>query len=144
MIQASGKKKGTLFHDRHNCHSPHATARKGGLVAHEPRQALDGFCPGTIIMTRRLGFSYGGRSAARARLRTFLRACVDGMIASAERGARRQKRGGGRPILSLDVELAEGELSRTGIPSPDSPEDFFEKEWVRSLFSLAVQRLREE
>jgi len=85
-----------------------------------------------------------GYDPARARLRTFLRACVDAMIANAERDARRQKRGGGRPILSLDFELAEGELSRTGIPSPDSPEDFFEKEWVRSLFSLAVQRLREE
>ena len=30
------------------------------------------------------------------------------------------------------------------IASPDSMEEFFEKEWVRSLFSLAVETLRGE
>jgi hypothetical protein len=29
------------------------------------------------------------------------------------------------------------------IPSPESLEEFFEKEWVRSLFALAVEDLRE-
>lgn len=79
---------------------------------------------------------------ARARLRTFLRGCVDALVSDADRDARRLKRGGGRAPLSLEFELAEGELSRTGLPSPERIDEFFEKEWVRSLFSAAVDRLR--
>ncbi len=86
---------------------------------------------------------------ARARLRTFLRVCVDGMVANEAKAARRMKRGGDAVHLSLDFDAAEMELGRAGAPlreiaSPDSMEDFFEKEWVRSLFSLAVTSLRAE
>lgn len=81
---------------------------------------------------------------ARARLRTYLRACVDALVENADRDARRLKRGGGAPILSLEFELAEGELARTGLPSPrDDLDSFFETEWVRNLFGMAVDRLRE-
>lgn len=78
----------------------------------------------------------------RARLRTFLRSCVDALVATADRDARRLKRGGGVPILSLEFELAEGELSRSGLPSPERVDEFFEREWVRSLFTAAVAQLR--
>jgi RNA polymerase sigma-70 factor (ECF subfamily) len=78
----------------------------------------------------------------RARLRTFLRSCVDAVVANADRDARRLKRGGGARPLSLEFELAEGELARTGLPSPERLDDFFEKEWVRSLFAAAVDQLR--
>lgn len=77
-----------------------------------------------------------------ARLRTFLRSCVDALVANADRDARRVKRGGGTVPLSLEFELAEGELARTGLPSPERLDDFFEKEWVRSLFAAAVEQLR--
>jgi RNA polymerase sigma factor (sigma-70 family) len=83
----------------------------------------------------------------RARLRTFLRTCVDGVVANHDRAARRLKRGGDAPHLSLDFETAESELARAGLPAPGSAEnmeELFEKEWVRSLFSLAVEGLREE
>jgi len=79
---------------------------------------------------------------ARARLRTFLRSCVDALVANAERDSKRLKRGGGIAPLSLEFELAEGELARTGLPSPERMDDFFEKEWVRSLFTAAVEQLR--
>jgi len=78
----------------------------------------------------------------RARLRTFLRSCVDALVANADRDARRLKRGGGSALLSLEFELAEGELARTGLPSPERLDDFFEREWVRSLFATAVDQLR--
>jgi RNA polymerase sigma factor (sigma-70 family) len=80
----------------------------------------------------------------RARLRTFLRVCVDHLIANEEKAARRLKRGGEVQFLSLDFESAEGELQHVEIPSMDSMEDFFEREWVRSVFSLALERLRQE
>ena len=79
---------------------------------------------------------------ARARLRTYLRGCVDAFVSSEFRDRRRLKRGGGRAPLSLEFELAEGELARTGVPAPDRADAFFEKEWVRSLFAAAVERLR--
>jgi RNA polymerase sigma-70 factor (ECF subfamily) len=78
----------------------------------------------------------------KARLRTFLRSCVDALVANTDRDARREKRGGGTAPLSLEFELAEGELARTGLPSPERLEDFFEREWVRSLFAAAVDELR--
>ncbi len=79
---------------------------------------------------------------SRARLRTFLRVCVDGLVANLERDSQRLKRGGGEAPLSLEFELAEGELARYGIPAPDRTEEYFEKEWIRSLFSAAVEQLR--
>lgn len=80
----------------------------------------------------------------RARLRTFLRVCVDHLIVNEDKAARRLKRGGEAQLLSLDFGSAEGELQHAEIPSPDSMEDFFEREWVRSVFSLSLERLRRE
>ena len=68
-------------------------------------------------------------------------------MANQDRAARRLKRGGDALHLSLDFESAESELARTGLLVPGSKksmEEFFEKEWVRSLFSLAVEGLGQE
>jgi RNA polymerase sigma factor (sigma-70 family) len=87
---------------------------------------------------------------AKARLRTFLRVCVDGFLSNQEKAARRIKRGGDAVVLSLDFEAAEGELARAGsspLPvsaTPAAIEEFFEQEWLRHLFSLSVEALREE
>jgi RNA polymerase sigma factor (sigma-70 family) len=78
----------------------------------------------------------------KARLRTFLKSCIDALVANADRDARRLKRGGALAPLSLEFELAEGELARTGLPSPERLDEFFEREWVRSLFAAAVEQLR--
>lgn len=80
----------------------------------------------------------------RARLRTFLRVCVDHLVANEDKAARRLKRGGEVEFLPLDFESAEGELQQIEIPSPGSMEDFFVREWVRSVFSLSLERLRQE
>ena len=84
---------------------------------------------------------------AKSRLRTYLRMCVDSFAANIEKAAHRQKRGGNALHVALDFEAAEGELNAgtmdpAEIPSPESLEEFFEKEWVRSLFTLAVEDLR--
>lgn len=85
-----------------------------------------------------------GFDPGRARLRTFLRVCVDHLISNQDKAAQRLKRGGDQQILSLDFETAEGELLHNEIPSPESMEDFFAREWMRSVFSLAVKRMQEE
>ena len=78
----------------------------------------------------------------RSRLRTFLRVCVDRLIANQDKASRRLKRGGEIEFQPLDFESAEGELRHIEIPSPGRVEDFFEREWMRSVFSLSLDRFR--
>jgi hypothetical protein len=84
---------------------------------------------------------------AKSRLRTFRRLCVDSFVINEDKATRRQKRGGGIPARALDFSGVEEALSgRTidpaTIASPESLEEFFEKEWIRGLFTLAVEDLR--
>jgi RNA polymerase sigma factor (sigma-70 family) len=83
----------------------------------------------------------------KSRLRTYLRICVDSFVMNAEKSGRRQKRGGAIPHVALDFAAAEEELGATAIDpaqiaSPESLERFFEKEWIRSIFTIAVEDLR--
>lgn len=83
----------------------------------------------------------------KGRLRTFLRTCVDRLFLNQSRDAHRLKRGGALARESFDFEEAEHEFAQaTSQPgmSAVSPEDYFEKEWVRTLFALAVEQLRVE
>lgn len=77
---------------------------------------------------------------AKGRLRTFLRTCVDRLFMNRLRDTQRQKRGSAAVHVSLDFDQAEHELAAAS--TTVSPEDYFEKEWVRTLFALAVERLR--
>ena len=84
---------------------------------------------------------------AKSRLRTYLRLCADSFVMNEGKSARRAKRGGNATHLALDFPGAENELAAAtidpaSIPSPESLEEFFEKEWIRSLFSLALEDLR--
>ena len=86
--------------------------------------------------------------AKKGRLRTYFRVCVDSFVSNEDKAVRRQKRGGNIPHVALDFAAAEWELGNTAIdpakiPLPESLEEFFEKEWLRSLFTLAVEDLRQ-
>jgi RNA polymerase sigma factor (sigma-70 family) len=83
----------------------------------------------------------------KSRLRTYLRVCADSFVMNEDKAGRRQRRGGNVLHVALDFAAAEEELSATAIDpakiaSSESLEEFFEKEWVRSLFALAVEDLR--
>src|SRR5262249_28505600 len=82
--------------------------------------------------------------ASKARFRTFLRVCLDRFIANERKSSARLKRGGGRTLVPLDFETAEGELARHDVAVPSDLEEYFHREWVRSLFALAVDDLRAE
>ena len=77
---------------------------------------------------------------AKGKLRTFLRTCIDRLFMNQARDAHRQKRGSAAVHVPLDFEEAEHELAAS--TQAESPEEYFEKEWVRTLFALAVERLR--
>src|SRR3954469_20610083 len=66
----------------------------------------------------------------RARLRTYLRACIDGVVANHDRAAARQKRGGGAAPLAYDFEEEIERLAGTA----DPPDVLFDKEWARAVF----------
>ncbi len=88
---------------------------------------------------------YLGRyDAAKGSFRTFLRKCLDGFVANRNQAASRLKRGGGTPALPLDFENAEGELESLPVKGGLDTEAFFYKEWVRHLFSSALEELRQE
>jgi RNA polymerase sigma factor (sigma-70 family) len=80
----------------------------------------------------------------RSKFRTFVRTCVDGLVMNAAKAAGRIKRGGETQIVPLDFETAELELHRDQASAKRNPDDFFDREWVRSLFELAVNDLRRE
>ena len=81
---------------------------------------------------------------SKARLRTYLRVCVDGLVANEAKAAGRQKRGGAATHLSLDFDGARDELERAGTAQEGSPEREFEKEWARSVLALGLARLDAE
>jgi RNA polymerase sigma factor (sigma-70 family) len=84
---------------------------------------------------------------AKSRLRTYLRLCVDSFALNEMKAASRKKRGGEFTHVALDFSAAEDELRTqaidpASIPSSESLDNFFEKEWIRNLFSSAVEELR--
>ena len=74
----------------------------------------------------------------KARFRTWLRVGLDGWVANARRSTARLKRGGGAVHVPLDGDLAE--VLPAALEDPDA---WFEREWARTLFALAVDALRE-
>lgn len=79
--------------------------------------------------------------SAKASFQTFFRTCLDRFVANQKKSDNRLKRGGGNNHFQIDFSSAEDELelnATTGI----TPEDYFHGEWVRSLFTLALETLR--
>ena len=80
----------------------------------------------------------------KGRLRTYLRTCLEGLVLNDDRDAARRKRGGDAVVLSLDdAALAEEPVSAS-LSTPQQADAFFEAEWVRSLFTLALARFKAE
>jgi RNA polymerase sigma factor (sigma-70 family) len=87
---------------------------------------------------------FDGYDPARGSFRTYLRTCLDRFVANEKKAAGRAKRSPGTPLIPLDFDGAEGEISRQVPAGGQTLEQYFHAEWVRSLFSLAVDKLREE
>lgn len=80
-----------------------------------------------------------GYDPAKASFRHFLRTLADRYASNERKSARRLKRGGAN--ARLDFDTAEAEIAREAGPVA-TPEEYFHREWVRSAFALAVDRLR--
>jgi RNA polymerase sigma factor (sigma-70 family) len=87
---------------------------------------------------------FAGYDATKASFQTYLRTCLDGFVANQRKSDQRLKRGGGANHFSLDFPRAEQEIAAHGTSSDLSPEDYFHREWVRSLFTLTIETLRRD
>ncbi len=85
---------------------------------------------------------FGRYDASKAKFRTFLRTCLDGLVANENKAASRIKRGGDATILSLDFDGAEEQLKIGMAPAANATDEYFEKEWARSVFSVALESFR--
>ena len=79
--------------------------------------------------------------ARKASFQTFLRTCLDGFVANERKAGQRLKRGGDMDHYQFDFAAAEDELAAHAA-SALSPEDYFHREWVRWMFTLAVEAFR--
>ena len=86
---------------------------------------------------------FASYDAAKASFQTFLRTCLDGFIANERKAGQRLKRGGDMDHYQLDFAAAEDELAAHATASTLTPEEFFHREWVRSMFTMAVEAFRE-
>jgi len=84
-----------------------------------------------------------GLDSNRGRFRAFLLASLKHFLANEWDRSRRQKRGGGATLLSLDYQGAD---TRYQIDPPDqlSPDKLFDRAWALTLLERVIARLREE
>ena len=82
--------------------------------------------------------SLAAYDAGKASFRTFLRLLFDRFASNEWKAEQRMKRGGG--AVHLDFDAAEAELGRESVTA--TPEEYFQREWVRSVFGVALDRLR--
>ena len=80
---------------------------------------------------------------SRGSFRSFLLASVNHLLANQWDKARACKRGGGKQILSLDAEAAEGRYVQEPA-ALDSAEKAFDRRWALTLLDRALARLRDE
>ncbi len=73
--------------------------------------------------------------------RGFLKVLLSGFVGNEDRALARLKRGGGSKILNLDDET----LLKESVSDPKAatPEQAFDREWMRTLVKHAVDRVRE-
>ena len=86
---------------------------------------------------------FASYDARKASFQTFLRTCLDRFIANERKAGQRLKRGGGVDHYQLDFAAAENELAVHAASSTLSAEDYFHREWVRWMFTLAVEDFRQ-
>ena len=112
--------------------------RKKGLRPEEAEDTTQGFFARLIdkhVLER--------AAPTRGRFRSFLLASLQNYLANEWDQAAAQKRGGGRALLSLDINAGESKLQYE--PSHDcTPEKIFDRAWAVQLLELVVGRLRTE
>jgi DNA-directed RNA polymerase specialized sigma24 family protein len=86
---------------------------------------------------------FANYDATKASFQTFLRTCLDGFVANERKAGARLKRGGDFEHFQFDFVGAEDEFAAHAAAVNVNPEEYFHREWVRWMFTLAVETLRQ-
>ncbi len=87
---------------------------------------------------------FANYDARKASFQTFLRTCLDGFVSNERKAGKRLKRGGDLNHFQLDFLSAEDEIAMQALQASDlNPEDYFHREWVRWMFTMSLDALRE-
>ena len=87
---------------------------------------------------------FANYDARKASFQTFLRTCLDGFVANERKAGKRLKRGGDVNHFQFDFLSAEDEIAMQAMQANDlNAEDYFHREWVRWMFTMSVDTLRQ-
>jgi DNA-directed RNA polymerase specialized sigma24 family protein len=115
----------------------HHVRLRWGLRDHEAEDLAQGFFAAALEKGWLARFE-----PARGRFRSYLLACLDAFVANERRAAGRMKRGGSVSFVPLEDSDEDGTTRERAIADGTDLEAEFQREWVRSLFALAVDALR--
>ena len=116
----------------------YAFVRRKGHSTHDAQDLTQAF------FARLLEKNYVAQAdQERGRFRTYLLAALIHFLADEWDKTRRQKRGGGREIISFDAASAEERYRLEPVEPPD-PAKLYERRWVTTLFDRVLARLEEE
>ena len=112
----------------------YAYARRKGLPIESAKDAVQGFF--AVLLEREFP---DGLDPSRGSLRGYLKTALSNFLVNEHESAVAQKRGGGRAVVSLDVDVAE-----RGLGGSEAPEAAFDREWALSVMERVTARLRGE
>jgi RNA polymerase sigma factor (sigma-70 family) len=116
----------------------YAYVRRRGYAPHDAEDLTQSF------FARLLEKDYLARAdRERGRFRTFLLASLNYFLSDEWDKSRREKRGGGRPLISFDAVAAEDRYRLEPV-DPLDPAKIFERRWVTTLMSAVLNRLEQE
>ncbi|WP_165223079.1 RNA polymerase sigma factor [Aquisphaera insulae] len=116
----------------------YAYARRRGYDAESARDCVQAFFV-HLLESRAIAAA----DPARGRFRAFLLTSLRNFVAHDRERSRAARRGGGRAMISLDVEAGESRYLRD--PATHlTPERLFERRWAETLLDRVVDLLREE
>lgn len=115
-----------------------AWVRRDGHAEHEAQDLTQEFLSRLIA-----DHSLAAVHPSKGRFRSFLLASLKHFLANEWHRARAQKRGGGRPVVSLD-DVSEDDRARFEPVDALTPDRVFERRWAQTVLARAQARLRRE
>jgi RNA polymerase sigma-70 factor (ECF subfamily) len=112
--------------------------RRSGHSPHDAQDWVQSFFE--YLLENRL---VGKARREKGRFRSFLLATLKNFISSERRKQDAQKRGGGRPLISLDDAQVEERYAREPVEK-HTPETIFELSWARTVLDHAALALKKE
>jgi RNA polymerase sigma-70 factor (ECF subfamily) len=116
----------------------YAYIRRRGHDAHSAQDLTQGFFARLLERNDLARITREG-----GRFRSFLLTALNHFLANEHEHATAQKRGGGKPLISLDDDTAE-ERYRLEPSHSETPDRLFERQWALALMEAAMRRLAAE